>query len=126
VPGRADGLAFGGGAAVLTDHGSLSPRDMGNLLLLAGAGVRRGVELDAPSGTVDVAPTLLHLLGVAPPETMQGRPLREALEGGAEPPVTTEPLLDGPWGRLVRRRVEGTAYVAVEGSVPSPSGRGLG
>ncbi|HEV8634179.1 MAG TPA: alkaline phosphatase family protein [Chloroflexota bacterium] len=114
VPGHAYGLEVEGGKAVVTDHGSLSPRDMGNLIVLAGAGVRRGVELDVPAGTVDVAPTVLHLLGVAPPETTQGRSLREALDGGAAPPVTTGTLLEGAWGRLVRRLVDGTAYVAVE------------
>jgi arylsulfatase A-like enzyme len=113
VPGQADAQGFEGDAD-LSDHGSLSPRDMGNLIVLAGAGVRSGVELDAPAGTVDVAPTVLHLLGLSPPETTQGRPLREALLGGVEPRVTTEPLLEGAWGRLVRRRVDGAAYVAVE------------
>jgi arylsulfatase A-like enzyme len=115
VPGHTYGLGFDEGKTVLTDHGSLSPRDMGNLIVLAGAGVRRGVELDVPAGTVDIAPTVLHLLGVAPPETTQGRPLREALDGGVEPPVATEPLLEGAWGRLLRRRVEGAAYLAIEG-----------
>lgn len=114
VPGRTFGLRFDSPSPIVTDHGSLSPRDMGNVMVMAGAGVRRGVELDVPAGTVDVAPTILDLLGVARPESMQGRPLREALEGGVEPAVTTEPVLEGAWGRLIRRRVEGSAYVGVE------------
>jgi phosphonoacetate hydrolase len=114
VPGRTYGLAFEGSRPVVTDHGSLSPRDMGNVMVMAGAGVRRGVELDVPAGTVDVAPTILHLLGAPRPEGMQGRALAEALEGGDEPGVTEEPLSEGPWGRLLRRRVDGSAYLAVE------------
>ena len=102
-------------ARLETYHGSLSPRDMGNVMAMSGAGVRSGVTVNAPSSTVDIAPTILDLLGITPPDWMQGRPLREALEGGPdEPPVTKETLLNGPWGCLVRRRVNGTAYVSVE------------
>ena len=100
---------------LMSYHGSLSPRDMGNVMAMSGAGVRAGVTISAPASTVDIAPTILELIGIAPPSWMQGRPLREALDGGpTEPPVTREMLMEGAWGRLVRRRVKGTAYVGVE------------
>ena len=102
-------------ARLMSYHGSLSPRDMGNVMAMSGAGVRSGVTISAPASTVDIAPTILDLLGIATPIWMQGRPLREALDGGPDdPPVTKETLLNGPWGCLVRRRVHGTAYVSVE------------
>ena len=34
--------------------------------------------MSIPSGNVDFAPTFLHMLGIAVPSTMQGRPLVEA------------------------------------------------
>lgn len=123
VPGRADRVG-NPGKPIATNHGSLSPRDMNNVMALAGPRVRRGAVVDAPAGTIDIAPTVLDLLGLPVPTWMQGRPLREALDGGPpDPAVALEPLLEAPWGRLVRRRVDGTAYVAVEpreGSGPMP------
>jgi arylsulfatase A-like enzyme len=41
-----------------------------------------------PSGNVDVAPTILHLLGIKPPKRMDGRVLFEALAScEAKPPA---------------------------------------
>jgi predicted AlkP superfamily pyrophosphatase or phosphodiesterase len=51
-----------------------------SLFLAAGAGVRRGVELD-PIRIVDVGPTLATLLGLEMPEA-EGRVLTEIVEGG--------------------------------------------
>ncbi len=54
-------------------------------LILAGPGVREGIrETAAEKGmrrTVDVAPTLAHLLDVEPPAQNEGRVLHEFLEG---------------------------------------------
>lgn len=108
IPGRADALG-----RALSNHGSLCPRDMRNLLVLAGPGIQSGLTIEAPAGTVDVAPTILHLLGLRPPAEMQGRALVEALDG-REPAVSAETLIDERWGRLVRRRVGPTSYVAAE------------
>ena len=38
-----------------------------------------------PCGYVDVAPTVLHLLGIEPAASMGGRVLGEILEGGPAP-----------------------------------------
>ena len=48
--------------------------------VLAGAGVRNGVELDRKVQVVDVAPTLCHLLGLPMPENVEGGVVYEALE----------------------------------------------
>jgi Type I phosphodiesterase / nucleotide pyrophosphatase len=52
------------------------------VLMLAGPGVRAGVELGECS-TLDIAPTLLTLLGLPVPDYMLGRVLDEALESPA-------------------------------------------
>ncbi|MGI8858683.1 MAG: alkaline phosphatase family protein [Rubrobacteraceae bacterium] len=57
-------------------HSSLSEIELP--LLLAGAGVRRGVP-PKDADLTDVAPTIAHLLGVRPPADAQGRALTEAL-----------------------------------------------
>lgn len=57
------------------------------VLILAGAGVRPGLRLEKVS-ILDLAPTILHALGVAVPEELDGRVLSEAFEAawvGARP-----------------------------------------
>ena len=58
-------------------HVSLSPFDMHNTLIAAGPDFRRGMVDETPSGNVDIAPTVLWLLGMA--AAMDGRVLTEAL-----------------------------------------------
>jgi len=65
-------------------HGGLHAREMNNLLILAGAGVRAGAVSDLPAGILDVQPTLLHLLGM-PSGGCKGRVLSEAFHDGATP-----------------------------------------
>jgi arylsulfatase A-like enzyme len=60
-------------------HVSLSPFDMHNTLVAAGPDFRRGMANALPSGNVDIAPTILHLLGIKAPKPMDGRVLTEAL-----------------------------------------------
>ncbi|MGA2864672.1 MAG: nucleotide pyrophosphatase/phosphodiesterase family protein [Verrucomicrobiota bacterium] len=60
-------------------HGSLSPFDMHNTCVAAGPDFRHGVLDDLPTGNIDIAPTVLWLLGVQPSQKQSGRLLREAL-----------------------------------------------
>ena len=60
-------------------HVTLSPTDLHNTCVAAGPDFRRGVADSLPSGNVDIAPTLLHLLGIAPAARLDGRVLTEAL-----------------------------------------------
>lgn len=62
-------------------HGSFSPRDVHNTLLAIGPDFRRGFRDPLPSGNVDLAPTVAHLLGLSLPRA-QGRPLYEAFASG--------------------------------------------
>ena len=66
-----------------SDHGSMSPWTIRNTILAWGPAFKRGVRVRVPAGNVDVAPTILRLMGV---ETtgLDGRVLHEALEGGPD------------------------------------------
>jgi arylsulfatase A-like enzyme len=60
-------------------HTSLSPFDLHNTLIVAGPDFCKGMVDRLPSGNIDLAPTVLHILGVPSPEQMDGRVLTEAL-----------------------------------------------
>src|SRR5207244_4876332 len=60
-------------------HATLSRFDMHNTLIAAGPDFRRGQTDDLPSGNMDVAPTILRILGIAPPPQQAGRILSEAM-----------------------------------------------
>lgn len=66
-------------------HGSSSPYDIHNTLIAAGPDFREHTAVDVPTSNVDLAPTLLRLLGLKPPETMTGRTIEEALRNGPSP-----------------------------------------
>ena len=79
--GRSAGLDPKYGAS----HGGISPREIRNTLVLAGAGLKAGQVDPLPVGNLDVAPTLLRLLGLEPPPDQHGRVLVEVLLGGPQP-----------------------------------------
>jgi hypothetical protein len=62
-------------------HGSAGPYDVNNCLVAWGKGIARTRTSTVPCGIVDLAPTVLHLLGVAAPPEMEGRVLHELLDG---------------------------------------------
>jgi arylsulfatase A-like enzyme len=77
------GMFFGeNGKKGKGSHASLSPYDMNNTLVGAGPDFRSGIVNKLPTGNADVAPTVLWILGVKPPEPMDGRILTEALVSG--------------------------------------------
>lgn len=65
-------------------HGSASPWDVHNSLIVSGPSFKRGVVSEVPTGNVDLVPTLRHTLGLPPAES-DGRVLIEALAGGPDP-----------------------------------------
>lgn len=82
----------------LFEHGSIShqqPYDESARvpLVLRGPGVPVGLRVEALAGLVDLMPTFLSLLGLAPPENVQGRDLTPLLRGG--PPVRDAVFVDG-------------------------------
>ena len=100
-------------------HGSLSAYDMNNTLVGCGPDLKRGVYSQIPSGNLDLAPTILHLLGIKPKEPMDGRVLREALLNDSGPaPVVKERKLEAhrrlgwmDWNQyLTIKEVDGVTY----------------
>jgi arylsulfatase A-like enzyme len=71
-------------------HSSLSPFDLHNTLIAAGPDFRKGWADPLPSGNIDLAPTVLHILGVPSPEHMDGRVLSEAF--ASEPTKFPDPV----------------------------------
>ena len=65
-------------------HGGLSPFEMHNVLAMSGKRFKSGFESGVPAGNVDIMPTILHLLGTAVPDDIDGRVLSEALDGGPD------------------------------------------
>ncbi|MCH7606702.1 MAG: alkaline phosphatase family protein [Chloroflexi bacterium] len=74
-------------------HGSMSKFELHNVLFGWGPSFKKGVKLDTPSGNIDLAPTILRILGIPTTAKMDGRVLEEAFidsPDGAELDWTTE------------------------------------
>ena len=66
-------------------HGTSSVYDIHNTLIASGPDFREQTVSTVPTGNVDLAPTLLHLLGLPTAATMTGRVIHEALRKGPLP-----------------------------------------
>jgi arylsulfatase A-like enzyme len=119
-PGRSYATS---GASGQGTHGSGSPHELRCVLVAAGPSFRRGVASDLPSGNVDLAPTVLALLGLATDVSFDGRVLAEALRRDsaalAPPPraslehVAERRTRGGTFRqRLLLEQVGGASYVA--------------
>ena len=99
-------------------HGGLHPAETATWLAMQGNGVRRGYVSPLPAGVIDVLPTVLHILGVDIPGTVEGRLLAEGLEEYADRPLPTVEndtvaITDGAGRRthLTVSRVAGREYL---------------
>jgi hypothetical protein len=101
-------------------HVTLSPTDLHNTAVAAGPDFRRGVMSSLPSGNVDIVPTLLWLMGIKPPERLDGRVLSEALISDGPPLRGFEPgrwdarreLANGVWEQYLKfTEVNGVRYL---------------
>ena len=70
-----------GGAPGNGQHGSMSKHEMNNVLIAWGPSFKENCTVDTPSGNVDLAPTVLRILGITDGPPMDGRILDEALAG---------------------------------------------
>ncbi len=109
-------LTPGGSVAGTGNHGGISPFEMRNMLIMAGPHFREGAVSEAPCGIVDIAPTVLHCLGLPRPVQWQGRVLTEGLKEGG-PPLTAgnrEETVTFAGGKQVLRLAEtgGVIYTA--------------
>ena len=110
-------------------HGSMSPHETRNVLFAWGPAFKQSITIETPTGNVDLAPTVLHLLGLPGGGAMAGRVLSETLKGG--PPevewrsVTHEAERNTPEGRyrqsVALSAVGDTIYVD-QGSATLQSG----
>jgi len=95
-------------------HGTLSPYDQNTVLILSGARIRPG-EPDLPAGVIDLAPTVLALLGLPPLPDADGRALTESFTDGpaaTDVAVETTAIATLPGGStLLRHMVGDTAYI---------------
>jgi predicted AlkP superfamily pyrophosphatase or phosphodiesterase len=115
-------------------HATLSRFDMHNTLVAGGPDFRRGQTNDLPSGNVDLAPTILHILGIKAPQEMDGRILSEAMTSVDQVPVarktdtkTIEAKKDfatGTWRQSLRISGVGSTIYLDEGNgtfAPNPA-----
>jgi predicted AlkP superfamily pyrophosphatase or phosphodiesterase len=117
VPGMID--ADWQRAAGKGTHATLSRFDMHNTLVAAGPDFKRGETNNLPSGNVDLAPTILQILGIKPPEKMDGRILSETMTGtmpSREPEIktieATKHFPSGTWRQSLQiSRVGSTSYL---------------
>jgi len=79
---NADGYAGTTTQSGTAGHGASSPYDIHNTLIAAGPDFRERAVSDIPTGNVDLAPTLLRLLGLPIPAAMTGRVIEEGLRSG--------------------------------------------
>jgi len=82
--GKANAAGFKGTTTQegVAGHGTSSPYDVHNALIAAGPDFREHATSSLPTGNVDLAPTLLRLLGITPPSSMTGRVIVEGLRNG--------------------------------------------
>jgi len=79
----------GGSTPMIAKHDFADGDDVPGSLIVMGPNIRRGVRLMGFRAHVfDVAPTILHLYGIAKPSTMRGRVLSELFEPADVPHVS--------------------------------------
>lgn len=103
---------FGSRALVGPSWSISGTHRMNGVVALWGPGIKRGRELHGAE-IIDLAPTILALLGVEIPHDMDGRVLEDAFEAGAVRPVwgvpqgpPTEARSDGPFELSEREQAE--------------------
>jgi len=72
--------ATAGGKIGVGSHGGSSPAELHNTLIASGPSFLSGLRSEMASGNIDVAPTILELLGLTQPDHFDGRVLHEALK----------------------------------------------
>src|SRR5438034_7106521 len=120
VPGTID--ADWQRAAGKGTHATLSQFDMHNMLIGTGPDFRHGEVDGLPTGNVDLGPTILHILGIKPPQQLNGRVLSEAMVNGNPPTAdlkaqtkaveATKDFTTGMWRQSLKSsRVGATLYL---------------
>ena len=122
VPGY---VVSAGGTRGKGTHASLSRYDMNNTLVAAGPDIKKALISDVPSGNIDLAPTILWLLGVEPTAPMDGRVLHEALVPSKAPaPKVSEKKLEATRDLGLFRWMQHLKVSEVNGTVYFDEGNG--
>jgi predicted AlkP superfamily pyrophosphatase or phosphodiesterase len=79
APLARSGAAASGRRVGVGSHGGGSSAELHNTLIASGPSFISGLRSDLPSGNIDVAPTVLELLGIPLPAHLGGRVLGEAI-----------------------------------------------
>jgi predicted AlkP superfamily pyrophosphatase or phosphodiesterase len=93
-------------------HASLSRFDMHNTLIASGPDFKTAFVDDLPSGNIDLAPTILALLGISQPQPMDGRVLSEALNAPS-PAVPLQPATETLETTLQHNATRWTQYLRI-------------
>jgi hypothetical protein len=100
-------------------HATLSRFDMHNTLIAAGPDFKQTQANDLPTGNIDLAPTILQILGIESPQKMDGRILSEAMIGATPSQKletktieATKNFESGMWRQTLQiSRVGSTTYI---------------
>ncbi|MGZ0189373.1 MAG: alkaline phosphatase family protein [Alphaproteobacteria bacterium] len=102
-------------------HGGLNASELSNFIALEGAMLTKREGLTAPAGLVDIAPTVLAVLGIKPPDEFEGRVLSECFQNGSPVPQTRRIVHEagvGPFKqRLELLEVGGRVYLNQGGRI---------
>ena len=129
---------FGVAGQIITDnnrgpgdgsHATLSAFDVHNTLIAAGPDFRERLASTLPSSNVDIAPTVLRILGIEPPQKFDGRVLLEGMEERAakiealtKTLQATRKFPSGEWQQYLRVSLVGeTVYIDEGNGAFSPS-----
>ncbi len=66
-------------------HGTTSPFEIQTKMIAFGPDIKKGIVNPVPTGNIDITPTILHLLGLPIPDSMEGRVMSELLIDGPDP-----------------------------------------
>jgi arylsulfatase A-like enzyme len=104
-------------------HASLSEFDVHNTLIAAGPDFRERVATTLPSSNVDLAPTVLRILGIEAPQKFDGRVLAEAMDERAgkmealgKTIQATRKFPSGEWQQHLRVSLVGETVYIDEGN----------
>ena len=108
------GYAGTGFAPGVAGHGGSSPYEIHIPLIAVGPGFKKAYEGDLPTSNIDIVPTILYLLGIAPPSQMSGRVMSELL---ISPPAPVKEVVQKQTIATQVRKDWGTYQVTLERSL---------
>ena len=102
-----------GGKVGVGSHGGSSSAELHNTLIVSGPSFVEGVKSHIPSGNIDIAPTVLEMLGITQPGHFDGRVLAEALKTGIpeDASIHSNNERSSPSASIKNSNYSGTTYL---------------